>query len=222
MSMNIILGGTHGVGWEITRLMRDTGNECYVIGRSYETAKHGEGAQLDLADRASVERLVSKLEPLLADNEIESFIWAAGIGYQGYFELQQDVATMVDVNVTHSLLIAQKIWQKMLKQNSGKFVIISSSTGTKARDNEAVYALTKHAQVGFARSLGLESGRLKSGVKVTLVLPGGMKTPFWEGHKPNEYDTFNDPLKVAQLIIATMGNTDSAYQELTIDRGSAV
>ncbi len=202
--------------------MRNAGNECYVIGRSYDSTKHGEGAQVDLANREAVENFISKLDSLFAENEMESLIWSAGVGYQGDFAVQNDVATMVDVNVTNSLLIAQKIWQKMCQQGHGNFVVISSSTGTKARDNEAVYALTKHAQVGFARSLGLESERLKSGVNVTLVLPGGMKTPFWDGHKPEGYETYNDPQKVAQIIIDQMKSKDETYHEYSIERGSAV
>ncbi|MFZ1483911.1 MAG: SDR family oxidoreductase [Candidatus Saccharimonadales bacterium] len=219
--MNIILGGTHGLGWEIACLMRKVGNECYIIGRSYDSAKHGKGARVDLANREAVENFIFKLDSLFVENEIESFIWSAGVGYQGDFELQQDVATTVDINVTNSLLIAQKVWQKMCQQDSGKFVVISSSTGTKARDNEAVYALTKHAQVGFARSLGLEAERLNCGVFVSLVLPGGMKTPFWDGHKPEGYETYNDPQKVAQIIIDEISRVNDTYHEYSIDRGAA-
>lgn len=219
--MNIILGGTYGLGWEIACLMREAGKECYVIGRSYVSVKHGNGAQVDLANRAFVERFVSKLEPLFEENEIESFIWSAGVGCQGDFAMQNDVATMVDVNVTNSLLIAQKVWQKMCQQKHGNFVVISSSTGVKARDNEAVYALTKHAQVGFARSLGLEAERLNCGVCVSLVLPGGMKTPFWGGHKPEGYEAYNDPQKVAKIIIDEINNAENPYHEYSIDRGAA-
>lgn len=92
--------------------------------------------------------------------------------------------------------------------------------GTKGLGKEIakVYAATKHAQVGFARSLALENG--SSDIKISLVLPGGMQTPFWDGHEVPDFNTFLDPMKVASLIVEKIMGQAEPYQELEIPRGS--
>jgi short-subunit dehydrogenase len=216
--MNIILGGTHGLGWELADQLRENDDDTYVIGRSYDEGKHGKGLSIDLSDRDDVNNLINFID---SQNDSFSFYWPAGIGYTGDFAEQEDVQQMVDVNLANVVPVIQKVWQKMLTANEAtRLVIVSSTTGFKPRKNEAVYAATKHGQVGFARSLGLESERLKSNIKVSLFMPGGMQTPFWDGGRPALYDEFLDPAKVADRIIEKTGNQTDPFYEEVIERGS--
>ena len=214
--MHVILGGTRGLGWEFAQQLRSAGHMVFVLGRSYDPALHGEGCVGDLHSESSAQDAVSKLN----DIEIESFYWSTGVIYKGDFSAQKDPHQMVNVNLSNPLLLVQYAWNQMLKRNAGRMVIISSTTGVKARTNEAVYALTKHAQVGFARSLGLEAERLKSRVKVQLVIPGGMRTGFWDEYAmdPEIYSTYNEPNKVAAKILSSQ--TEETFSEIVIDRGS--
>ena len=214
--MNIILGGTHGLGLEITNYLQSEGKLTFVIGRTYDEARHGMGMQADVSSRDDIKRIQDSIE----SHDIDGFFWVAGYGYVGDFSEQEDSLKMSEVNFSNIIPIAQVAWRKLLKRDNSKFVVISSTTGSKARSNEAVYAATKHAQVGFARSLGLESERLMSPIKVSLFLPGGMQTPFWDGSRPDVFDSFLDPVKVASEVITDINNQTTPYYERTIDRGS--
>lgn len=119
------------------------------------------------------------------------------------------------------LPVAQKAWKKLSEVDSGKFVVVSSTSGVRARPNEAVYAAIKHAQVGLTRSLGLEAERLNLPMKVSLFLPGGMQTSFWEeSQRPEAFDSFLDPAKVAAEIIKDIDSQEDTFYERTIERGS--
>lgn len=215
-SMNIILGGTRGLGEELAKQLGIQGKETFVIGRSHDKALHRPGMAADLTKIDDVEKVIARIREL----SVESFFWVAGYGYVGDFSKQPDVLDMAYSNFAHALPIAQAAWHQLATVKSSKFVVISSTSGIKARTNEAVYVATKHAQVGFTRSLGLEAGRLALPTKVALFLPGGMKTPFWDGSRPDTYDSFLDPAKVASEIIKDTDAQASNYYERTIDRGS--
>jgi short-subunit dehydrogenase len=217
--MNIIIGGTHGLGQEIAKELQTSGEETFIVGRSYDETKHGEGLKVDLAKIEEAKLLADKVREL-GSNAI-NFYWISGYGYNGNFTEQQSPENMAAVNFGNVLPAAQAAFKSMtaLDQTS-HFVVVSSTTGIKARADEAVYAGTKHAQAGFTRSLGLEAERLQSKVKVALLMPGGMQTPFWDGKQPGVYEEFLDPAKVADHILTVARNQEGTFYESVIERGS--
>lgn len=221
-ALNIVLGGTSGLGKEIVTHLRKDEREVLVLGSSYDVEKHGEGAQVDLASEASVEVAVDVLRVRLGDKALSSFWWVSGYGYNGDFSEQDDPRRMGIVNYAGALPLVQLAEQKIVEQGEGTLAIVSSTTGVKERDNEAVYAGAKAAQVHFARSLGKEIERVSPGslAKVTLFMPGGMRTPFWDGDRPGAYDSFNDPGKVAAAMIEAVDSQTSQFEEHTFERGT--
>lgn len=221
--MHIVLGGTSGLGLEMTQLLRASGARVLVVGRFYDEVQHGEGFDLDLYDRGAVNWSPGELERRLQNDALESFIWSAGYIWRGNFAEQDEVRSMAEVNFAGALPLVQWAWKRMVEQEvTGKMVVISSTSGEKPRPDEAVYAATKHAQVGFARCLGMEAEELGENAQVLLCLPGAMKTPFWNGHEPADYATFNDPKKVAEKIVNTMSEQITPYAELAMPHGTLI
>lgn len=216
--MNIIIGGTHGLGKDIAAELQAQGEETFITGRTYNETEHGQGMAVDLGNLERVVQLQEYIQSL-GRNAIKGFYWVAGFGYNGKFAEQENVLEMMLANVAHVLPVAQTAWQKMLAQDiESNFVVVSSTTGVRARKNEAVYAATKHAQVGFTRSLGMESEWLETPVKVALFEPGGMKSPFWDKKRPSTYDDFMDTDKVAQRIIERVTAQDVPFYEEMIEK----
>ena len=219
--MNVILGGTHGLGHEIALQMQKRGEKTFVVGRSYDEAQNGPGMAVDVSDTAEVHKLVEYIDQGIGEAAIKGFFWVAGYGYNGDFADQPEPQQMENINFASVVPVAQSAWKKLLaSENGGNFVVVSSTTGVKARKDEAIYAATKHAQVGFTRSLGLESERLESKIKVALFMPGGMRTSFWEGNEPVNFSEFLDPQKVAERIVARTAEQRANFYEETIERGS--
>ncbi len=216
---NILIGGTHGLGAEIARELQDKGESTFIVGRTYDESKHGEGLRIDLSQTQDAAKLAKQIEVM--NDSAFNFYWIAGYGYVGDFDKQPHPDVMAAVNFGNVLPAAQVAFRLMVKNtHTGHFVVVSSTTGYKARNNEAVYAGTKHAQVGFVRSLGLESERLGEKVKVCLIMPGGMKTPFWEGEEPPGYEDYLNPNKVAKHVLELVNSQDDTYFEKVIERGS--
>lgn len=221
--MHVILGGTSGVGWELAQQLRARGERVLVLGKFHNEAEFGEGFSFDLHEPESVDWAVGELERRLAGEPLEYFVWAAGYGWRGNFGDMPDARSMAVVNFAGAVPFVQAAWRMMAAQEqSSTMVIISSTSGIKARPDEAVYVATKYAQTGLARSLGREVMRWQSTNKVALFLLGGMKTRFWQGREPKHYKHYNDPAKVAAKLLDELSAQDEPYIEVAIPRGTLV
>ena len=83
---------------------------------------------------------------------------------------------MMDVNVRSTFLFTRHAVPLMLSQAAGTILMISSMAGIYGFGGEAVYCMTKFAQVGFAQALDKELR--PNGIKVGVICPGGVKTEF--------------------------------------------
>lgn len=124
------------------------------------------------------------------------------------------------VNLRAPFLFAKAAWPLMTRQGGGQIFNIASTAATRAWANAAAYHATKWGLVGFSRGLGVE-GR-PANIRVTTVIPGGMRTHFFDRFveqnipMPDERN-LQDPANVARTIVfaATMP-ADSALQEVII------
>jgi 3-oxoacyl-[acyl-carrier protein] reductase len=91
----------------------------------------------------------------------------------------------------------------MIEQQSGIVLMISSMAGIYGFAGEAVYCMTKFAQVGFAQALDKELR--PHGIKVGVICPGGVKTEFalGKGRTVESVATSNmlDPEDVAGAVL---------------------
>jgi NAD(P)-dependent dehydrogenase (short-subunit alcohol dehydrogenase family) len=142
--MNIIVGGTHGLGENIASQLREHGDEAFIVGRSYDEAKHGAGHKVDLASETGVTQLVERIQKFGAAAAGLNFYWVSGYGYNGNFADQSTPERMAAVNFGNVLPAAQAAFRSMLDSKAlSHFVVVSSTTGLKARKDEAVYAGTQ-------------------------------------------------------------------------------
>lgn len=202
------------------------------IGRASARALAGEGASLVLTARrqerlealkAEVETLGGKAVFVLGDVREESTAIAAvkaatdafgrldilinNTGVGNYKKLTDTSADeydeMMDVNVRSTFLFTRHVVPVMKRQKSGTILMVSSMAGVYGFGGEAVYCMTKFAQVGFAQALDRELR--ESGIKVGAICPGGVKTEFALGkgrtQEGVDQSAMLDPEDVAGVIL---------------------
>jgi 3-oxoacyl-[acyl-carrier protein] reductase len=110
---------------------------------------------------------------------------------------------MMDANVRSTFLFTRYAAPVMIAQKSGTILMVSSMAGVYGFGGEAVYCMTKFAQVGFAQALDKELR--PHGIKVGAIYPGGVKTEFAIGRGRNEQGVAQsgmlDPEDVAGVIL---------------------
>jgi NADP-dependent 3-hydroxy acid dehydrogenase YdfG len=114
-----------------------------------------------------------------------------------------DYDDLIDTNVRSTFLFTRHTVPVMLEQKSGTILMISSMAGIYGFAGEAVYCMTKFAQVGFAQALDRELR--ESGIKVGAICPGGVKTEFAIGKGRTERGVDEsdmlDPEDVAGVVL---------------------
>jgi NAD(P)-dependent dehydrogenase (short-subunit alcohol dehydrogenase family) len=127
---------------------------------------------------------------------------------------------VIAVNLRGPFLVAKAAFAAMRGQRSGHIVNIASTAATRAWGNAAAYHASKWGLVGFSRGLGVE-GR-PYGIRVTTIIPGGMRTHFFDRFPeqgiplPDERN-LQDPANVAEAIVfAVRMPPQSVVQEVIV------
>ena len=89
-----------------------------------------------------------------------------------------------------------------LVSSHGRIVTVASTLGLRAVSDATAYCASKFGIIGFTRALAAE---LAGTVGVTLLVPGGMQTAFFdsraEQYRPPSDAHLGDPSDVADAVI---------------------
>lgn len=127
---------------------------------------------------------------------------------------------VIAVNLRGPFLLAKAAMPVMRKTGAGHIVNIASTAAVRAWANAAPYHASKWGLVGFGRGLSVE-GR-PDNIRVTTVIPGGMRTHFFDrfveqGIPMPDEASLQDPANVAETILyAVRMPAGSTMQEVII------
>jgi 3-oxoacyl-[acyl-carrier protein] reductase len=210
-----ITGATAGIGAAAARLLVEEGARVVIGGRRQERldelvrelgSENAVGVVMDVRSIDDNKKLVQAA----LDNfgQLDTIIPNAGIGYYGSIIDHSDdvIGEMMETNYAGTVWSIRAAVPHFLAQGGGDIVIVASVAGFRGGANEAVYAGTKHAQVGLAGSLDRELR--EQGIRVTAICPAGVETEFALGTGRTEGDpllaTYLRPEDVAAAIISTL------------------
>ncbi len=214
-SVVVITGATAGIGRETARQLVALGAKVALGGRRQERldelvaelgADNAVGVAMDVRRPEDNARLVEAA--VQRWGRVDSVVPNAGIGMYGGILDQTDeqLTEMMDTNYAGTVWTVRAALPTMLAAGGGDVVIVSSVAGFRGGADEAVYAGTKHAQVGLAGSLDRELR--EKGVRVTLICPAGTATEFAVGAGRTDDDPrFAEWLTagdVAAAVVATL------------------
>ena len=87
---------------------------------------------------------------------------------------EEDWQKIIDINLSASFLMSKYTIQKMLKNNSGKIINITSIVGHTGNKRQSNYSASKAGIVGFTKSLAIEYAR--ENININCVAPGFIST----------------------------------------------
>lgn len=112
---------------------------------------------------------------------IDALVNNAGVAREGVIGLfnDDDIDTVVDLNIKGTVYITRAASRVMLRQRSGSIVNISSVVGISGYRGLSVYGATKAALDGMTRALARELG--SRGITVNSIAPGYLRTEMSHG-----------------------------------------
>jgi NAD(P)-dependent dehydrogenase (short-subunit alcohol dehydrogenase family) len=196
----IVTGGASGLGRAVAEAVEAGGGTPAVIDRV--PPSNGFDHELaDLAEPGAAETAVDRLAG--RHGRIAALVCAAGTDACGRIE---DVAAdawerVIQVNLLGTARTVRAALP-YLRESRGRVVTVASTLGLRALPDATAYCASKFGVVGFSRALAAE---LAGDVGVTLLVPGGMQTAFFDG-RPDQYRPpadarLNDPGDVAQAVL---------------------
>ncbi len=142
--------------------------------KKYSFTLHPE--KLDVTDNESVTALMQRIRK--ESGTLDMWINNAGAPGLGSFLMQspQEFSKIVTLNMEVVIHASREALKIMESQGSGTLVNVASIAGHLAAPYMAAYCTTKHAVVGFTRSVREELRLQDSPVKMILVSPGFVDT----------------------------------------------
>lgn len=178
------------------------------------------GISCDVSDASSVDDAVRSTVRELGRCDI--VVNAAGVDHTRSIE-ELTIAQfdqVVGVNLRGPFLFAKAAWPHMKANGGGDIVNVASTGALRMWANASPYHASKAGLVALGRALGVE-GRSHR-IRVTTVIPGGMRTSFFERFKDQgipmpDPDALQDPAVVADTIrYAICAPRESAIAELLV------
>lgn len=206
-----VSGATGGIGYQIALALADSDCNLFLTARNSEALASLKEEILstnrkidinyqagDLKDHSDVERIIKEVSQ--STGSIDVLVNCAGVfcvkslsdcSFEDYDET-------FNVNVRSAFAFCHEFTNEMKLKKWGRIVNIGSSSAYNGNSNTSLYCASKHALLGFSRSLRKELAQYN--IRSYFISPSGTKTEMGRHIEGQNYDTFLSPEDVATYV----------------------
>ncbi len=210
--LSIVTGGNRGIGKGIALRLAKEGHDVIITGRDVEALKKTEKEIKDIG--VSCEYYTGDVaDENFADETVKTIIEKYGkvdhlINNAGTRVFKKvidasldDFKKQVDANLYGVFNFTKAALPGMIERKKGSVINIISLAGKNSFVTGSMYSASKHAALGFTKSLMLEVREYN--IRVAAICPGSVDTEFFDGSgmKPNK-DKILKPDDVADALLA--------------------
>ena len=210
----LVTGASRGIGRAVAHRLAEQGHDLVVHGHGAEavaevaaelTAKYGVTALAAHGDIAEAEttRLMMRLA-FENFRRLDALVLNAGTHAAGMLGMTDEatVQRLFAVNAIGAVHTLQGAVRLLGRGRTPAVVLVSSITGTNGLAGQAVYAATKAAVAGLARSAAKELG--PRGIRVNAVAPGFIATDM--------LDSLDDRGRAERVAATALGRLGDAAE----------
>ncbi len=221
----IITGAGGGIGSAITDVLFDCGFKLVLMGRNEEKLKKAANGREclilpgDICDDNYIKKTIEKTVDVYGG--IDFLINNAGIAQSKAFEeiSMEEYDIIMKTNARAPFFMCKTALPYILESSCGTIINIASVTAHHGYALQSVYAASKHALIGFSKSLSKEY--YKKGVRVHVISPGAVFTDMVKISRPDlTGDGMLLPEDIAEtvLYLIKMRGSASVADEIQLHR----
>ena len=209
----LVTGASSGIGRAVCERLLADGHRAIGIARDFGKFpcdnRHFEAHSIDLAN---LDQLPTHLQTLVATySALDALVLNAGAGRFGTLEQfsYDQIRAQIDLNFTSHVFVARAFLPSLKKAGRGHLVFMGSEAALTGTAQGSLYCAAKFALRGLAQALRAECAR--AGVRVTLVNPGMVQSPFFAelDFRPGpEPDNYILPEDIAEVIVQALTARD--------------
>ena len=211
----LVTGGASGLGAAVVDAVAAQGGRPVVLDRL--PTGRADDVCVDLADSRAAEEAVRYASEQVGG--LDAVVTCAGIDACGRLAdiAGDDWDRVIRVNLLGTAAVVRAALPGLVERH-GRVVTVASTLGLRALSDATAYCASKFGVVGFTRALAAE---LQGQVGVTMLVPGGMHTGFFDGrdeqYKPPPDARLNQPSDVAAAVVFALSQpTGCEVRELVV------
>lgn len=175
----LVTGSTAGIGLSIAKNLAAEGCTVYINGRTHKRVDNAIGMILEKVPKAKLKGAIADFSNIDQINrlieeipQVDILVNNVGIFEPAEFDQisDDDWYRLFDINVMSGIRLSRHYLPRMLAQNWGRIIFISSESGVQIPGEMIHYGMTKTAQIAVSR--GLAQAAKGTNVTVNTVLPG--------------------------------------------------
>lgn len=178
----VVTGASSGIGKQTAAQLLEAGFR--VVGLARDFSKSGlrsanfQSVALDFTDLAACEHTLKSLAKQITG--VTDLVCCAGAGRFGSLEEFSftQIKKLMDLNFISQAYVVRAFLPQIKQNGRGAIVFVGSEAALAGSRRGSVYCASKFALRGFSQALREECGG--SGVRVGIINPGMVKTPFFE------------------------------------------
>jgi NAD(P)-dependent dehydrogenase (short-subunit alcohol dehydrogenase family) len=235
----LVTGGSSGIGLATARMLLRSGCRVAVLDVQPPPAEEGEGllyVAADLRDDDSVRSAVAGCVKAL--DGLDILVNTAGIGARGRVDDNDDAewARLWDVNVVGMVRVTRAALPTLRTSSAAAIVTVGSIAATAGLPERVLYSATKGAVLAMSRAMAADL--IADGIRVNVVSPGTVHTPFvdrllalaadpdaerraMEARQPHGRFVTADEVAAAIVYLAGPASRSVTGIELAVDGGMA-
>jgi 3-oxoacyl-[acyl-carrier protein] reductase len=225
----LVSGGSRGIGRAASQLLARQGARVILTYAKDEAAALqtvqsivdaggvAEAERLDVASFAHAESTVAAVAKRVG--KLDILVANAGIAIDGLLLRlrEQDLDSILSVNVKGSLACAQGAIKSMIRARYGRIIFVSSVVGQMGNAGQVAYAASKAAMIGATKSLAREYA--SRGITVNALAPGYVDTDMTSKLEPAQREAMLAAVPVGRTAtpeeiaasVLFLASTEAAY-----------